>query len=232
MVYRHVVDDVIKNMRTEFISEGVGVDVLNELQTLWETKLLSNESMLPMGYTGEDMAHAYNLSSYSYPVSSIGLDAASDISLYASSSVATDIDPQFGKPQEYLPPPTNHNWGVGQVTVVPSDVNERAAALPRSIVTGRPVSQFDGGDDEDEDEEEQGTNGNGTGQTVKDEDELGSDLDDEEEDEEPDTDNIILCQFEKVTRIKNKRKCTLKAGVMHLNGRDYLFNKANGEFEW
>jgi transcription initiation factor TFIIA large subunit len=35
-----------------------------------------------------------------------------------------------------------------------------------------------------------------------------------------------------VTRIKNKRKCNLKAGVMHLNGRDYLFNRANGEFEW
>jgi len=61
--------------------------------------------------------------------------------------------------------------------------------------------------------------------------ELGSDLDDSD-DEEPQTENLVLCQFEKVTRIKNKRKCNLKAGVMHLNGRDYLFNKANGEFEW
>jgi transcription initiation factor TFIIA large subunit len=32
--------------------------------------------------------------------------------------------------------------------------------------------------------------------------------------------------------VKNKRKCNLKDGIMNLNGRDYLFHKATGEFEW
>jgi transcription initiation factor TFIIA large subunit len=64
-----------------------------------------------------------------------------------------------------------------------------------------------------------------------DDDELGSDLDDDE-DKEPETDNIVICLFEKVTRVRSKRKAALRDGVMHLNGRDYLFQKANGEFDW
>lgn len=59
---------------------------------------------------------------------------------------------------------------------------------------------------------------------------LGSDLDDEVE--EPETSDIVLCQFEKVTRVKTKHKCQLKDGIMHLNGRDYLFNKATADFEF
>jgi len=62
------------------------------------------------------------------------------------------------------------------------------------------------------------------------------DLDDPEldihEDEEPTTENYVLCQFEKITRVKNKRKCILGSGIMHLNGQDYVFHKATGEFEW
>ncbi len=64
-----------------------------------------------------------------------------------------------------------------------------------------------------------------------DDDELGSDLDDDE-DKEPETDNIVICLFEKVTRVRSKRKAALRDGVMHLNGRDFLFQKANGEFDW
>lgn len=62
------------------------------------------------------------------------------------------------------------------------------------------------------------------------------DLDDPEleiyEDEEPTTENYVLCQFEKITRVKNKRKCILGSGIMHLNGQEYVFHKATGEFEW
>jgi len=102
----------------------------------------------------------------------------------------------------------------------------------------------DGGDDDDK-----------PAAKDDDDDELNSDLDDD--DEVPESDHLVLCQFEKVRarvdellltgcesclvahepstqviRIKNKRKCNLKDGVMRLNGRDFLFSKANGEFEF
>lgn len=28
------------------------------------------------------------------------------------------------------------------------------------------------------------------------------------------------------------RKCTLKDGVLTVNGKEYVFNKATGEYEW
>ena len=70
--------------------------------------------------------------------------------------------------------------------------------------------------------------------TSLDEDEddlLGSDLDAEDE-KEPETSNIVLCQFEKVNRIKNKFKCVLKDGIMNLQGKDYHFSRATGEFDF
>jgi hypothetical protein len=84
--------------------------------------------------------------------------------------------------------------------------------------------------------------------------ELASDLDDDEgkgmlydidgfftfhsllslvaDDENAPTDHLILCQYEKVSRIKNKWKCILKDGVVNINGRDYMFSRATGDFEW
>ncbi|XP_031486794.1 uncharacterized protein LOC116255163 [Nymphaea colorata] len=47
-----------------------------------------------------------------------------------------------------------------------------------------------------------------------------------------DTHHLVLSQFEKVTRTKNRWKCTLKCGIMRINDKDILFNKANGEFDF
>jgi len=82
------------------------------------------------------------------------------------------------------------------------------------------IAQFDGNSDDESDDD-----------SVGGDDELDSDLDDED-DTEPETENFVLCQYEKVTRIKNKRKTNLKDGIMHLNGRDSVFHKATGEFDW
>ncbi|GJN70385.1 transcription factor IIA subunit alpha [Purpureocillium lilacinum] len=88
---------------------------------------------------------------------------------------------------------------------------------------GKGVAGFDGGDDDDE---------------VDDEDAINSDLDDPEEDREDDEvddeglGHIMLCMYDKVQRVKNKWKCTLKDGVLTVNGKEYVFHKATGEYEW
>lgn len=103
-----------------------------------------------------------------------------------------------------LPHATNpNNWSEGTKTAKKG--NKRAKVVDEGL-----------GDDEE---------------LNSDDDELGSDLDDDE-DKEPETDNIVICLFEKVTRVRSKRKAALRDGVMHLNGRDFLFQKANGEFDW
>merc|ERR1712034_44885 len=47
-----------------------------------------------------------------------------------------------------------------------------------------------------------------------------------------DTENVVVCQYDKISRARNKWKLQLKDGVMNLNGRDYVFQKAHGEVDW
>lgn len=78
----------------------------------------------------------------------------------------------------------------------------------------------------------EGAESDGSEPPLNEDDDL-DDLDDlDEGDEASKTEHLVVAQFEKVTRSKNKWKCILKDGVMHLNKRDYLFSKANGEFEF
>jgi len=88
---------------------------------------------------------------------------------------------------------------------------------------GKEISQVDGEDYEDDD-------------VLNYDDNINSDLDDDDDDDDDNDENepehLILCQYEKVTRIKNKWKCSLKDGIINVNGKDYLFQKATGDFEW
>ncbi|KAF5727367.1 Transcription initiation factor IIA subunit 1 [Tripterygium wilfordii] len=83
--------------------------------------------------------------------------------------------------------------------------------------TPAPIAQNDTGDD-DEDEP----------LNENDDDEF----DDVDQGEELNTQHLVLAQFDKVTRTKSRWKCTLKDGIMHINNKDILFNKATGEFDF
>lgn len=64
---------------------------------------------------------------------------------------------------------------------------------------------------------------------------LGSDddLDGADDDEAIfETDNQIVCQYDKIQRVKNRWRFCLKDGIMHLHGRDFVFQKATGEGDW
>nr|XP_029150831.1 transcription initiation factor IIA subunit 1 isoform X4 [Arachis hypogaea] len=58
------------------------------------------------------------------------------------------------------------------------------------------------------------------------------DFDDLDQGEDQHTHHLVLAQFDKVTRTKSRWKCTLKDGIMHINNKDILFNKATGEFDF
>ncbi|KAI9369749.1 transcription factor IIA, alpha/beta subunit [Aspergillus egyptiacus] len=97
-----------------------------------------------------------------------------------------------------------------------------------TTVTGSstmPRAQFDGPGGDDTKEED-------------DEDAINSDLDDpddlvaEEHDSEDSVGQVMLCTYDKVQRVKNKWKCTLKDGILTTGGKEYVFHKGQGEFEW
>ncbi|NXI53749.1 TF2AY factor, partial [Chloroceryle aenea] len=99
-------------------------------------------------------------------------------------------------------------------------------------------------DEEDDDEECDSisdTESNGSGRDneepqidIVEEDPLNSG-DDVSEQDTPDlfdTDNVIVCQYDKIHRSKNKWKFFLKDGVMSFQGKDHVFSKAVGDAEW
>ncbi|MCJ1248706.1 hypothetical protein MMC30_005925 [Trapelia coarctata] len=111
-------------------------------------------------------------------------------------------------------------------TVLTSDTFAGPSGGPR-------ISQLDGRDDYDDDDK--------TGikdDPDDDEDAINSDLDDPDDNAVDETEEdeaggeIMVCTYDKVQRVKNKWKCTLKDGVLTTGGREYVFHKATGEFEW
>ncbi|XP_032596149.1 transcription initiation factor IIA subunit 1 isoform X2 [Drosophila grimshawi] len=58
------------------------------------------------------------------------------------------------------------------------------------------------------------------------------DVTDEDSAEVFETDNVIVCQYDKITRSRNKWKFYLKDGIMNMRGKDYVFQKSNGDAEW
>lgn len=79
------------------------------------------------------------------------------------------------------------------------------------------------GDDDDDDDD-------------LDEDAINSDLDDPEDNgnhlEDENVEQVMLCTYDKVQRVKNKWKCTLKDGILRVANKEYVFHKGQGEFEW
>lgn len=150
----------------------------------------------------------------------IKIDEGSEIQLELVSPVqaAAYRIPQFDGPipdsyDDALSTPNIYYQGV-----VNEDYNIVNTPAPNDMQapTPAPVLQNDDVDDDDEPLNE------------NDDD----DLDDVDQGEDLNTAHLVLAQFDKVTRTKSRWKCTLKDGIMHINNKDILFNKANGEFDF
>ncbi|KAF9875915.1 transcription factor IIA [Colletotrichum karsti] len=111
--------------------------------------------------------------------------------------------------------------GGGLMLPLKEATKHKAAATSRSKGKEHGVAPYDGYDDDELDE-----------------DAINSDLDDPDEDKDDDEvddeglGHIMLCMYDKVQRVKNKWKCVLKDGVLTVNGKEYVFHKATGEYEW
>ncbi|XP_057451665.1 uncharacterized protein LOC130743431 isoform X2 [Lotus japonicus] len=129
--------------------------------------------------------------------------------------------PQLDGPIPYdddmLSTPNIYNYG----GVYTEDYNVANTPAPPEVPASTPalVAQNEVPNDDDDDDEPLNEN---------DDDEL----DDLDQGEDQNTHHLVLAQFDKVTRTKSRWKCTLKDGIMHINNKDVLFNKATGEFDF
>lgn len=131
-------------------------------------------------------------------------------------------------------------------TIQPPQSSSASVSQP----SGKYIVQLDGpvdtDDDEDDDDDDMPDEndhddndddgaGDEDGENLGEDEEplnSGDDVSDEEPNELFETDNVVVCQYDKITRSRNKWKFHLKDGIMNLQGRDYVFQKAVGDAEW
>lgn len=160
----------------------------------------------------------------------------------ASSVLQQHVNAVFNSQQQIV---TIVNRNIAQTDGANDDQIEIEFILPKK--KGK-VPQVDGPVDTSDDDEDGTDDDNDDEDIDDDKDEEDQEMEEEGGEEEPlnseddvtdddptelfDTDNIVVCQFDKIIRNRNKWKFYLKDGIMNLSGQDYVFQKANGDAEW
>lgn len=133
-------------------------------------------------------------------------------------------------------------------------LHQQQQAQAQAQVKPQVFSQYDGAhdtsdddddDDDDDDKDDDDEDDDDDDQDIDDDDEENDENEgiedeplnssDDVSEEDPalfETDNIVVCQYDKITRSRNKWKFYLKDGIMSLNGKDFVFLKANGDADW
>lgn len=237
-LYQAVIEDVIRKIKPEFQAEGVDESLLRDLEKRWRRKLEESGAVQPAAPVEDIKADI------SQQTLSVGLPLGAQAE-YAelpynpsSGGLADQLQRGNGMPSEVLmnvPPGGGPDAMFGNLDyegqlsaasmlgkrkqpetltelLTAPGAAEGAAAAPIQVKV--------------EDRGETGAQAVG----LEDDEELGNS--DDLDDEEPETANVVLAQFDKVNRTKSRWKCNLKDGIMNLNGRDIVFHKANGEFDF
>ncbi|KAJ7079146.1 transcription factor IIA alpha/beta subunit [Mycena belliarum] len=247
-IYRTVIDDVIASIKPEFEEYGVSEDVLAELQHKWEDKVIASRvaEFEPPNPTPQ-FSHAIQMPQYASvhayvpppPPQQSQIKSEPVDSRYVLNTASYTLPPLLGPKLNGRPNPG------GQTSVL---------SFPPGPPQGRPstIPQVDG---PSEDSDDSATPPPATyaprashpslpqpqassSTAPADSEAINSDLDDSDTEDEDLEDGgganseIVFCTYEKVTRVKSKWKCVLKDGMIHANGKDYLFSRCTGEFEF
>lgn len=239
-IYRRIIDDVMSNVAVDFEEYGMEEDVLMTLQAKWEAKLLEtrvadfvqaapqseadgesdDEARPPANGHGGAVAGPSN---GSQPVAPQGASEGNDAFGYTGAIAAGQLAlPGMGNGAA-------HGRGNGLALPGMGGVQVKQEEDPLRLRGGAPS----------EDDVKPKAEPNAAGLLPGDE-VIDSDLDDSDDEGQGDADgeedvagmDIVFCVYDKVARVKNKWKATFKDGLVHINGRDYLFTKCMGEFEW
>ncbi|KAJ7702991.1 transcription factor IIA, alpha/beta subunit-domain-containing protein [Mycena rosella] len=246
-IYRNVIDDVMSSIKHDFEEYGVAEDVLAELQHKWEDKVIASRvaefeptNPTPQFPHGIQMPQYTSVHPYVPPAQASQSQVKSEPvdSRYPLNAAPYTLPPLLGPKIIGRPNPG------GQTSVL---------SFPPGPPQGRgPIPQVDGPSEDSDDSttpppasyaprtshpslpQPQASSST----APADSEAINSDLDDSDTEDEDLEDGaganseIVFCTYEKVTRVKTKWKCVLKDGMVHANGKDYLFSRCTGEFEF
>jgi len=225
-VYYQVIDDVIENARQVFLDEGLDESLLTDLQTLWIEKLQNQKTIVTNEPKVEDEDASF------YPHNKKKSIAQTDGAVDERHSTI------FNTAQQTLNQPTEPSIvGISfesmipeqQPTTTPStstsacddttQLSKNATASSSQSSDVQLIPQLDGNDDDDDDDDDA-------------DDDWQNGLESPEASDDEDPDVIVICAFEKIHRTRGKYKANLKNVIMQMDGKDYMFSKATGEWDW
>jgi len=238
-----IISGVIDGVKQSFIDSGVDLDVLSKLQDLWISKLKSNSS------PGLSIADVMQMDPPAPARKSKGKGKGKGKNRVPVVKKSPDIDDDV--PEDVGEKEKNSaSVESSDIIVISSDEHEELPVkLTKSKLKSK-IPQLDGpadssdedgvdddddddGDDDDDDDDDD-NDPDGEDDEGVEEEPLGSedDISDEDASDLFDTENVVVCQYDKITRARNKWKFHLKDGIMNLDGKDYVFQRATGEAEW
>jgi len=253
ILYEQIIARVIEDSRERLEAEGADLQVLGELQKLWWEKLQGAGIVgASRGAGGVGGAGGYHMQATKIEDHGMhfqpGYPPARMTPSHAGSNAFPKVNVKNELPQTDGADVGDDSSEAGVAASRPGRRPRRGDYVELEVSMGGEgpseakflnVEQLDGagagprkrGRDEDEDEPDGVLDDD-------DDDPLNSDDDDEEDAEDMSTtDNLVLCQYDKVARTKNKWKAQLKFGVMTLglaDGRkqDFIFNKAAADMNF
>lgn len=187
-LYENIISQVLQDVKPLFEDHGVDEETLQELQKLWEKKLVDSKAVPKFSWQDDE----------DYDYEDEDEDQHNDIMLGNKVEAKNEVNELDNLTTE------------DEIKRLEKIKKEQKNLKQTALLDNEEVnSDLDDSDD----------------------DYLNTD-DDVEDNNNEENGNIILCQYEKVVRVKNKWKWVLKDGVVSCNGKDYCFKKATGESDW
>lgn len=259
-LYTNIIEEVILESRQDFENAGIDEQTLQDLRNIWRQRLLATKvATFPWASEidpeindndndeddddddDEDNDNENDNDNNNNEIKVKIKDEDADDALFET--IPTDGLP-VGAPVSMTMTKNGQDGGVTlEIQKDPSSIISAPTTINPSSISTAPRETSKRNDDFDSDDDDLGSDlGN-------DSDAINSDLDDSDDEDDNDGDengefeggdstgndieqNIMLCLYERVQRVRNRWKCSLKDGLMNINGKDYVFQKATGDSEW
>lgn len=241
-VYMEIIDEVAIHMRQTFLDEGVDEQVLLDLKRKWAENLEESGALVPRenplaAQTTTADADPNTTTTTTTSAAAPAADTAAPTANAAAAAAATR--------GAFYPHASASAAAATTTTTATTTTAEQVSALearaPESYggfkqadnevaAVAAALPQTDGADGGDGSSAEAGG-----GEIIGSRDEATSSEEEssEEEEEDEESTNYIICQWERIRkRTTHKWGASLSSGIMHLNGKDFMFNKCLGEYTW
>jgi len=215
-INNEIIQDVVAEIQPAFEEDNIPPAVLELLQKLWLGKLEKAQAEQDNSFSSDSSFHGFPEKTLEETPLAQPPPQPASISVSSKSKLLGAIPKNRSKKPKILQVDGPNDS---------SDSDEN--------ISNDDVDDDDDNDDDDSDDDIDGDEEDAEGEGAED-DPLGSGDDISEGDPSDlfNTENVVVCQYDKITRTRNKWKFHLKDGIMNLNGKDYVFQKATGEAEW